>query len=263
MIKALFFDIDGTLVSFKTHEIPVSTVEALQAAKAKGLQILISTGRPNVLIDNLGVLQAAGIIDGYITMNGAYCFVGREVIYKSCIPAADVETIASYCVARHTPCIMVGEHTICGCGLDELVKQIFYKDLNVSARILETPLEEAIVGKEIFQLSPFISLEQEKELAASLPGCEFGRWHPAFADVTARGNTKQKGMDEMARYLGLKIEETMSFGDGGNDIPMLRHAGIGVAMGNAGDEVKAHADYVTTSVDEDGVANALRHFGIL
>ena len=55
----------------------------------------------------------------------------------------------------------------------------------------------------------------------------------------------------------------MAFGDGGNDISMLQHAGIGVAMGNAGDEVKKVADYVTSSVDEDGVINALRHFGVL
>ena len=55
----------------------------------------------------------------------------------------------------------------------------------------------------------------------------------------------------------------MAFGDGGNDVSMLRYAGIGVAMGNANDDVKAHADYVTTSIDEDGVANALKHFGLI
>ena len=55
----------------------------------------------------------------------------------------------------------------------------------------------------------------------------------------------------------------MAFGDGGNDMAMLRFAGIGVAMGNANDEVKAVADYVTDGVDHDGVMNALRHFGIL
>lgn len=67
----------------------------------------------------------------------------------------------------------------------------------------------------------------------------------------------------MADYLGFDISETMAFGDGGNDRPMLCAAGIGVAMGNAVDEVKAHADYVTSTVDEDGVWNALRHFDII
>lgn len=54
----------------------------------------------------------------------------------------------------------------------------------------------------------------------------------------------------------------MAFGDGQNDIEMLRHAGIGVAMGNAADEVKRSADYVTTGVDRAGIAKALRHFGL-
>ena len=70
-IKALFFDIDGTLVSFQTHRIPQSTVEALEKAKQNGVNIYISTGRPIILITNLG--QIEHLIDGYITTNGARC----------------------------------------------------------------------------------------------------------------------------------------------------------------------------------------------
>lgn len=81
MIKALFFDIDGTLVSFDTHAIPETTIEAIAAAKAKGIRIFIATGRPAVIINNLSALQDRELIDGYITMNGGYCFVGKEVIY--------------------------------------------------------------------------------------------------------------------------------------------------------------------------------------
>ena len=68
---------------------------------------------------------------------------------------------------------------------------------------------------------------------------------------------KGKALIAMAAHEGFKVEETMAFGDGGNDIPIIRQAGIGVAMGNARDEVKEAADYVTTSVNEDGVRNAL------
>ena len=70
----------------------------------------------------------------------------------------------------------------------------------------------------------------------------------------------------LVQYLdenGLKREEIMAFGDGENDIDMLKFAGIGVAMGNASDEVKAAADYVTDSVDADGIAKALKHFGLI
>ena len=69
MIKAVFFDIDGTLVSFKTHQIPVSTIEALEAAKAKGIQIFISTGRPRVIINNLAALQEQNLV---VIRNGEY-----------------------------------------------------------------------------------------------------------------------------------------------------------------------------------------------
>lgn len=85
MIKALFFDIDGTLVSFNTHEIPSSTLAAIAEAKAKGIKIFIATGRPKAIINNLTALQERELIDGYITMNGGYCFVGDEVIYKHSI----------------------------------------------------------------------------------------------------------------------------------------------------------------------------------
>ena len=63
----------------------------------------------------------------------------------------------------------------------------------------------------------------------------------------------------MAAHEGLKVSETIAFGDGGNDISILRQAGLGVAMGNAKDNVKAAADYVTASVDDDGISKALAH----
>lgn len=262
MIKALFFDIDGTLVSFATHQIPASAIEALAAAKAKGIQIFISTGRPGVIINNLSALQERNLIDGYITMNGGYCFVGKEVIYKSAIPHADVRALMNYCTTKDIPCIVVGEHDICVCQPNELVEKIFHDFLKVDTLPVKTP-EEALQTKEVFQLTPFITTEEEKEILPSIPNCEIGRWYPAFADVTAKGNTKQRGIDEIIRHFGIRLEETMAFGDGGNDISMLRHASIGIAMGNAKEDVKAAADYVTTTVDDDGIANALKHFKIL
>ena len=75
---ALFFDIDGTLVSFKTHEIPASTILALTQAKANGHRVFIATGRPPIIITNLGAIEH--LIDGYVTTNGALCIVGSETV---------------------------------------------------------------------------------------------------------------------------------------------------------------------------------------
>ena len=119
MNKALFFDIDGTLVSFKTHEVPESTIEALQKAHDRGNKIFISTGRPYQIINNLGPLQQRGLIDGYITMNGAYCFIGDNVLYKSPIPQETVKNVAEISRREGFPTIFVGEKSMKVCQPDE------------------------------------------------------------------------------------------------------------------------------------------------
>jgi hydroxymethylpyrimidine pyrophosphatase-like HAD family hydrolase len=96
-----------------------------------------------------------------------------------------------------------------------------------------------------------------------MPKCISGRWHPEFTDITACGADKGKGILAMARHEGFDPSRTIAFGDGGNDISMIRQAGIGIAMGNAIDELKRQADYVTTSVDDDGIRRALRHFQVI
>ena len=116
---------------------------------------------------------------------------------------------------------------------------------------------------DIFQLMPFIGPEREPWLMERLPRCRSTRWNPYFMDVVPEGGSKSVGIDAICRSYGIAPDETMAFGDGQNDIEMLRHAGIGVAMGNAAEEVQAAADYATASVDEDGVGRALRHFGLI
>ncbi len=262
MIRALFFDIDGTLVSFRTHAIPASTVRAIEAAKAQGLYVFIATGRPFAIINNLQALESRHLIDGYITMNGAYCFAGGEVIYKGCMHPHDTQALMDFCLEKGRSNIVVHEKSICVCRPDDMVRQVFHEFLHVDVLPEATP-EEALSGGDIYQMTPFISVEEQREIAPQLALSEIGRWHPAFADITGRDNTKQRGIDQVIRRFGVQIEETMAFGDGGNDMGMLRHAGIGVAMGNAAHDVKAAARYVTTSVDDDGVASALKHFGVI
>lgn len=89
------------------------------------------------------------------------------------------------------------------------------------------------------------------------------RWHPHFLDVIPTTGGKDKGMDALLDHFGIPLEYSMAFGDGENDLSMLLHAGIGVAMGSASDLVKSQADYTTGSVDEEGVVTALEHFGLL
>lgn len=264
MIKALFFDIDGTLVSFHTHQIPESALEALEKVRAKGIKIFISTGRPPVIITNLGAMQKRGLIDGYITMNGSYVYVENQVISKRAIDRTCIDRVTAYCDARHITYLVVGERDICVCHSGALYQQIFYDNLSADIRIPEKSPEDALPeGKEVLQLTPFLSEADVLALQTDLLSVEAGRWHPAFIDITTKGSNKQQGMVDMLRHFGIRREETMAFGDGGNDISMIQFAHIGVALGNANPELKQVADHITSSVDEDGVKNALLHFQLI
>ena len=109
MIKAAFFDIDGTLVSFKTHEVPASTVRALHQLRSQGILTFIATGRHILTVNNLGNLK----FDGYMTLNGSYCFIDLKVIYKHSIPPADISMLVNYLQEKaNFPCIFVHENAL-------------------------------------------------------------------------------------------------------------------------------------------------------
>lgn len=260
MSKALFFDIDGTLVSFKTHRIPDSAVAALRCAKNAGHSIFISTGRPRHLIDNLGEIE--DIIEGYITTNGAYCFVNGAVINCTPVSREDVETVIGLADEMDFSCMVVGENEIIVYRENEYVKRLLAKLLNVcnfKGSLNAGPMLE----QNILQLSPFVSPELDKIINPRLKASVSMRWCPYFADIFSVETDKAKGLDSVIAHLGINIEDTIAFGDGENDIPIIRYAGTGVAMGNSNDCVKAAADLVTSDIDNDGIESALKRLGII
>ena len=105
MIKAIFFDIDGTLLSFKTHCVSPSTVDAMAQLRKKGIKLFIATGRTLCEINNLDDLT----FDGYITMNGAYCVNPKyEVIHQDLIPREDIEALIRYLEENEQfPCMLM------------------------------------------------------------------------------------------------------------------------------------------------------------
>ena len=256
---ALFFDIDGTLVSFKTHEIPASTIFALTQAKANGHRVFIATGRPPLIITNLGAIEH--LIDGYVAINGAICFVNGEVFRCKNIPKNEVGVVVKDAQAKSYGLIVIGEKDVAVLDPRGEVYEIFRNELAVENLELAKPLDE-VLEQKILQLTAFFPAEYEVGLMERIPGCTSGRWHPAFTDITAKGADKGEGILAMTEYLGLDRNDTIAFGDGGNDSSMIKAAGVGVAMGNALESLKNEADYITTHVDEDGILNALRHFGL-
>lgn len=257
---ALFFDIDGTLVSFKTHQIPPSTILALTQAKANGARIYISTGRPYYILNNLKPIEH--LIDGYITTNGAHCFVGERTVRRVPIAPADVDLILNDCRQNDDACLVCTESRMVPFNSKECIARIFEHDLAVTNIDYDTPLDVAM-EEPVYQLSAFFDAHHESSLMPQVPHCVSGRWHPEFTDITHCDADKGKGLIAMAAAEGIDMSHTIAFGDGGNDMSIILKAGTGIAMGNAIPELKAVATYVTTSVDDDGILLALRHYGII
>lgn len=260
MIKAVFFDVDGTLVSFKTHQVPQSTLKAIKDLQAKGIKVFVATGRhPSILSEGNNVHEIE--FDGFVTLNGQYCFTKeKEVIYENNICQEDIISLLEFMKENRFPCGFVEDRDTYINYIDDVVETLL-KNVNVPL----PPVEDVSRAKngKVFQLNPYVNVEFEERLMKVLPNCEATRWSPAFIDVIPAGGGKHVAIQKIMEYYGYKKDEIMAFGDGGNDKTMLMTAGVGVAMGNANEDVKEIADYVTTSVDEDGILNALRHFNII
>ena len=260
MIKALFFDIDGTLVSFNTHKVAQSTIEGLNIAKERGIKIFISTGRPLSFINNLEDIEH--LIDGYITTNGSYNFMGKSVISMHSIPKEEVLTLVDYLNKHEYPAILVGTDNTAVINHKPIVDRIVIDTLNITNIDFSTTAK-TVLQQDILQITPFITQEQQDIIMPQIPHCASERWHPEFIDTVNKQASKGKALSDIVAYNDLLISETMAFGDGGNDISMLLKAGVGVAMGNANDNVKAMANYVTSSADDDGIYKALKHFEVI
>ena len=258
MIKALFFDIDGTLVSFRTHRIPQSTLDAVSEARRQGIKVYIATGRPRPYVDNLGTME----YDGIMSVNGASCITsGGEVIVSKCIPAEDVRRMVDYANQHKLPVAVADDNVSFAANVEQSFREV-YELLDLDIPEIR-PMEDAL-KMDVKQFVAFFPEDKETQIKSEvLTHCNVFRWHPAFADCIISGTSKATGIDAVCEYYGFTAAEAMAFGDGGNDMEMLRHVGVGVAMGNARDEVKECADYVTASVDDDGIVKALRHFGII
>lgn len=249
MIKAAFFDIDGTLLSFNTHRVSRGTIRAFERLHRAGVRTILSTGRPDVLIPEMPIT-----FEAKITMNGALVFTPNEVLLSN--PIADKELQVWLNIAK--------ENHLCTMVFTE--NNMFLTQPNEVGLKLRNQLEfemppvvdiEQMRDQTAYQIIAIMPGEMDRQVGELLPHCRLPRWHPYFTDIVAERNSKAIGMEAICRHYGIRQEETLAFGDGANDVEMLEWAGIGVAMGNASDAVKKHADMVTTDVDNEGIETAV------
>lgn len=256
MIKAAFFDVDGTLLSHKTKSVPASARSALDKLRAAGIACIVATGRQITEMEKLPVNDIA--FDGYLTLNGQLMLDGnRQMVFSKPITGAVKEFVIRQFEEHAFPALMVEEKDV---YLNYVTDHVRAVQQAISSEI---PPLGRYSGGEIYQFCAYLPPEEEYRLAPIAEDCVITRWHFGGMDVVAKGGGKVSGIREYLTRTGLKREEIIAFGDGENDIEMLSFAQIGVAMGGADERAKAAADYVTADIDDDGIEKALLHFGLI
>lgn len=257
MQEAVFFDIDGTLISYETHTMPESTIRALNQLREKGVKLFVATGRPKMMMK---FLDEYFLFDAYISLNGQYCYNETEVIYKRAIPQKALRKLLAIMDKQPFACTFIEENEMYANYIDDLVVE----HCNVTNQPLPPvkPIEN-IFENDILQFIAFIQTEEEGKCLKKLPLLSVSRTLRVSYDVMPSGGGKVCGIEAVLAYYGIDKKDIMAFGDGENDADMLSYAGLGIAMGNATLSAKKSADYVTDNIDQDGIMKALIHFGMI
>lgn len=251
MIKAVFFDIDGTLLPKGAEALPSDTTETLLKLKENGIRIFIATGRPYQALKQLPLGHIS--FDGYLTLTGQVCLDrNKKIIHKVSFNEEESRILhKAFCSGE---CLMA--------LIDEQGAQ-YNASIGLEGKPELTTVPEYRKGNA-YQLSVFLEKGKEGNFRDRLPEkCIITRWSDAGFDVIPANGGKAAGIRFFCSLYGFSIDEVMAFGDAENDTDMLKAAGIGVAMGNAGEHLKAIADYVTADTAKGGIKEAAQHFCLI
>lgn len=269
--KYIFLDIDGTLVDFDCT-MPDSTLTALIEAQKRGHKLLISTGR--YLGQIYPWLLKAVNFDGMVMSSGANIYFGGKQIYRKYFSREQLLYLdgkfkeAGACSCRQLENCLVSSED------DYAHMCSMLQSAGVSRESAESLLGDVVSGdmcaldnveKAIYYDSKLDILDMRKLLGPeyNIDPFSFKDMPSSCGEVNIAGINKAHGMKMVVDLLGGSMEDTIAVGDSGNDITMIRAAGVGVAMGNATDEIKAAADMITDDIDKDGVYNAFVKLGII
>lgn len=261
MIKAIFFDIDGTLLDHSPKgggRMPPSTLRCLEALRKKGIKLFVATGRIPAMVTFLEDLFP---FDGFVTLNGQLA-LDREgrVLHRMAHHPQDILKLAELVEADPFPCLVIEEKDSFFMVETPIIREHFQKEgLSAPGSYHIARLEE----HPILQFLAYIPKEEAQRRLASLEHIEITSAGGTILDIIPKEGGKEVGIQAVADRYGWQREELLVFGDGDNDVRMLSWAAHSVALGNGTPAAKAAAGYVTTPVGEDGVQNALLHLGVL
>ena len=256
-IKIIFFDIDDTLRNSKTGFIPSTIPTVFQQLREKGILTGIATGRGIFgVVPEIKALKP----DFFVTLNGAYIEDKKgNVIYSNKIAKDKVEEYITWTKEVGIDYGLVGSHAAKLSRRTEMISQAIdpiYPDLEVDPDFYQK--------EDIYQMWTFEEQGDDLVLPESLASTlRMVRWHEHSSDVVPISGSKAAGVAKVVDQLGLKPENVMVFGDGLNDLELFDYAGISVAMGVSHDKIKEKADYITKTLEEDGIFDALEGFGMV
>lgn len=277
-IKAVFFDIDGTLLT-DSRTVRRSTISAITSLKKRGILVGLATGRdPRFVLKYMASLG----LDIAVAYNGQYIFSRDAVIREQELAETDAKSIIDYAKA-HKKDVALGRATgyagssILNMGMGNfsyMVTRIVPKSWTSSINFIFNRLvrkvnpqtkEElyALLGEPIYQILILSTEGEMKKLRRTFPNLNFTRSSSYATDVISKGMSKLEGIKLVAAHYGFELDQVMVFGDSNNDVEMLSGIPKSVAMGNATRKAKKSAAYVTASNNKDGILQAMEHFGVL
>lgn len=265
--RAIALDLDGTLTNHDKVVTP-RTRQALLKAQEQGAIIILASGRPTY-----GIVPVAECLElekrgGYIlSYNGGNIVNAKtsEKLFSQFLPDAVIPILYKY-AREHGYALLgyAGNEIITEMPDDQYVKE--ESRINkMNIRKVDNLLDalEPHPTKLLMTGDPTDMIKAEEELVEILgEKMDIFRSAPFFLELVPKGIDKAQSLLRLLSKINLTPADLMAFGDGYNDLSMLKLASVGVAMANAAPEVRADADYVTLSNEEDGVAEALLHFGM-
>ncbi len=255
-IKALFLDIDGTLLSHRSKQIPPSAVRALCKLQEEGILLIAATGRHYVDLGGLPISQIG--FDYHVTLNGQLIFDKNGKLLVGRPFSVDATRAVKKLFDEKKVAVM--PVTEGGNLINFIDAKVRYAFEAISTKL---PLVGSYDGETIYQAMIYSSKEYMEKAAGEIPDTYPVRWNEFAIDILPKGGGKEHGVSDMMDILDLGKDEIIAFGDGENDIGMLSLATRSVAMGNADEDVKKAASYVTTDIDDGGIENALKYFGLI
>lgn len=255
--KAVFFDIDGTLLSHQTNTVPPSALDAVRQLRKQGILVFLATGRHRSHLESLPALRELEY-DGAVSLNGGYCYNARGRIFHKPICREDIAALLDWLEAYPTPCGFTEENRTYVNFYNHRVHQV-----HTAIHTPLLPLGDLRRGLDFPVYQILLYLYPEDPVPPCMPHTRTTRWFTGGVDIIPAEGGKALGIQKVLEHYGIDRADTMAFGDGDNDLDMFGAVGYSVAMDNAVPQLRAVADFVTDDVDGDGIAKALKHLGLI